>query len=460
MTLLRNATLNDKAVDITIVGGLIDSIMPLDTRPRQPQAAATPSNLEGEPDCDRGSNSSPMREVSSGDHEGDEAKSPRSRQLLSSEPSSFFPARAGGVCKEIIDCSGLAVFPGLCNMHSHAPMTLFRGLGDDQPLDVWLKKYIWPAEQKLTDELVYQGTLQACREMLASGTTAFNDMYFRLPAMAQAVRDSGIRAMLGLNVFGDGEEIDDILRRGVPLCTPNLDGATGVHGVSGVHGASGVHGGTPLLSIAPHSIYTVTAKGLRRCADACKELGLPMHIHMSETQKEVDDCLREHGCRPWEYLDKLGILDKLGKNIIAAHCLHLSDDEIRLIGDHGITCVHCPNSNLKLGSGYRFPMLELLDAGARVALGTDGSASSNNLDMIEVMKTAALLQKGWRGDPTVVPAQQILSLATLGHTIAPGQPACLFLSTAKSLSDLVYASHGDSVALTLVDGKIVYRKEW
>ena len=338
-------------------------------------------------------------------------------------------------CAFDIDAHGLSVFPGLCNMHSHAPMTLFRGLGDDQPLDVWLNDYIWPAEQKLTDELVYQGTLQACREMLASGTTAFNDMYFRLPAMAQAVRDSGIRAMLGLNVFGDGEELE---------CVNEIMNECVSDGIR--------------LSIAPHSVYTVTAKGLRRCADACYELGVPMHIHMSETQKEVDDCLREHGCRPWEYLDKLGILDKLGNNIIAAHCLHLSDDEIRLIGDHGITCVHCPNSNLKLGSGYRFPMLELLDAGARVTLGTDGSASSNNLDMIEVMKTAALLQKGWRGDPTVVPAAQILSLATLGHTIAPGQPACLFLSTAKSLSDLIYASHGDSVAMTMVDGKVVYKR--
>lgn len=371
--IINNAILNGKAVDITIVDGLINDIQPhINT--------------------------------------------------------SLLPGEGQGVR---LDASGLAIFPGLCNMHSHAPMTLFRGLGDDQPLNVWLNEYIWPAEQKLTDELVYRGTLQACREMLASGTTAFNDMYFRLPAMARAVTDSGIHARLGLNVFGDGGEldtIDELMRLGVPV------------------------------SIAPHSIYTVTEKGLRRCADACKELGLPMHIHMSETQKEVNDCLHEHGCRPWEYLDSIGILDKLEDNIIAAHCLHLSDNEIRLIGDHHVTCVHCPNSNLKLGSGYRFPMLELLDAGARVALGTDGSASSNNLDMIEVMKTATLLQKGWRGDPTVVPASQILQLATLGHTIAPGQPACLFLADVNSLSDLVYASHGDSVRLTMVDGKVVYRR--
>ena len=349
---------------------------------------------------------------------------------------------------EVIDCSGLAVFPGLCNMHSHAPMTLFRGLGDDQPLDVWLNKYIWPAEQKLTDELVYQGTLQACREMLASGTTAFNDMYFRLPAMAQAVKDSGIRAMLGYNIFGDGDEIDD-LKREIENSQFSILNSQ--------------------LTIAPHSVYTVSEKGLRRCADACVDLHVPMHIHMSETEKEVNDCLRQHGCRPWELLDRLGILDKLGANIIAAHCLHLSDNEIKLIGDRGITCVHCPNSNLKLGSGYRFPMIELLNAGARVALGTDGSASSNNLDMIEVMKTAALLQKGWRGDPTAVPAEQILSLATLGHSIAPGQPACLFLvklnnptptdivSDSQAISNLVYATHGESVVMTLVDGKVVYK---
>jgi 5-methylthioadenosine/S-adenosylhomocysteine deaminase len=362
-------------------------------------------------------------------------------------------------CAADIDAHGLSVFPGLCNMHSHAPMTLFRGLGDDQPLNVWLNDYIWPAEQKLTDELVYQGTLQACHEMLASGTTAFNDMYFRLPAMAKAVKESGIRAMLGYNVFGDA---DECLNGEMLECLSACAGNTQTIKQSNNQAI--------FYTIAPHSIYTVSEKGLRRCADACKEFGVPMHIHMSETLKEVNDCLREHGCRPWEYLDKLGILDKLGENIIAAHCLHLSENEIKLIGDHHITCVHCPNSNLKLGSGYRFLMLELLEAGARVTLGTDGSASSNNLDMIEVMKTAALLQKGWRGDPTVVPAEQILSLATLGHTIAPGQPASLFLAKLKNstqaieeannqaISNLVYAHHGDCVEMTMVDGKVVYSK--
>ena len=350
--------------------------------------------------------------------------------------NSIHPAGTATCGFEAVDCTGLAAYPGLHNMHSHAPMTLFRGLGDDQPLDVWLNDYIWPAERRLTDELVYQGTLQACREMLASGTTFFNDMYFRLFSMAKAVEESGIKARLGYNVFNDAKELDD--PEVVDLLT---------------HPSQRVS-----YSIAPHSVYAVSEDGLRRSAAACHALHLPMHIHMSETQKEVDNCLAQYGCRPWELLDRLGILDLLGDTIIAAHCLHLSDREIRLIGEHHITCVHCPNSNLKLGSGYRFPMLELLEAGARVALGTDGSASSNNLDMVEVMKVSTLLQKGWRGDPTVVPAAQILATATASQTLLAGQPADLFLSEALNVSDLVYTSHGENVRMTLVNGKIVYQK--
>lgn len=337
---------------------------------------------------------------------------------------------------ETIDADGLSVFPGLHNMHTHSPMVLFRGLGDDQPLDVWLNQYIWPAEQSLTDESVYDGTLQACHEMASTGTTYFNDMYFHLPAMAQAVEDSGLRGRLGLNIFGDGTELDD-------------------HAVERM-----LKGGTSRVeySIAPHSVYTVSAAGLQRCARACREWGLPMHIHMSETQKEVDDCIAKYGCRPWELLEQLGVLDMVGGHqIIAAHCLHLSPHEVEIIGSHGITCVHCPNSNLKLGSGYRFPMAELIAAGATVRLGTDGSASSNNLDMIEVMKVAALLQKGWRGDPTAAPAKQVLSMATADRKIAAGGVADLFLIDVRSTSDLVYATHGESVRLTMVDGKVVWR---
>ena len=352
------------------------------------------------------------------------------------------PHNSAGV--QVVNGGGRTAFPGLANMHSHAPMTLFRGLGDDQPLDVWLHDYIWPAEQGLTDSLVYDATLRACHEMLASGTTFFNDMYFRLPAMARAVQESGIRARLGLTVFGDAEELLDpdtldlLTQR-----TPNLE-----------------------FSIAPHSVYTVSPTGLRRCATTASQLGLKLHIHMSETRKEVDDCMAAHGCRPWELLDSLGVLDLMGADIIAAHCLHLSDHEIELIGRHHITCVHCPASNLKLGSGVRFPMQELLDAGAAVRIGTDGSASSNNLDMLEASKLAALLQKGWREDPTAAPAAQIFDMATAARRIAPGEPADFFLIDLNSaspaphpaLSDLLYATHGDQVAATFVAGHLVYKR--
>ncbi|MBR1798447.1 MAG: amidohydrolase [Bacteroidales bacterium] len=348
---------------------------------------------------------------------------------------------------QVIDAKGLAVYPAMANMHSHAPMTLFRGLGDDQPLDRWLNDYVWPAEQQLTDELVYQGTLCACREMLSTGTSMFNDMYFRLPAMARAVEESGIRARLGLTLFGDAPELDDPTLM-EPLAYPTQR-------VS--------------YSLAPHSIYTVTPNGLRRAAEACEQLHLPMHIHMSETQKEVDDCLSLHGCRPWELLDRLGILDRLGSNIIAAHSLHLSSKEIEMIGAHHITVVHCPCSNLKLGSGYRFAMQELIEAGAQVAIGTDGSASSNNLCMLEATKIATLLQKGWRSDPTACPADQALALATCGHRIAVGEVADLFLVRLNSapdtplaaqdsaVSDLVYATPGTATAFTIVGGHVVYQ---
>ena len=370
----------------------------------------------------------------------------RAADLLIEDESIAALLPAGSIAPaetEVIDCSGLAAFPGLCNMHSHAPMVLLRGLGDDQPLSNWLQDYIWPAEQRLNDDLVYRGTLSACREMLRRGITFFNDMYFRLPAMACAVRESGLRARLGLNIFGDATELDD------PATLQLLQS-----------GDAQVE-----YSIAPHAIYTVSAIGLRRSAEACQRLGLKMHIHMSETEREVADCLRTHGLRPWEYLHQLGVLDMVGSNLIAAHCLHLSEKEIALMGKYGVTAVHCPNSNLKLGSGYRFPMQELQAAGVRVALGTDGAASSNNLCLLEAAKTAALLQKGFRQDPTVCTAEEVLRIATCSHRLNAGQRADLFLvpmpdhspiHNPSPLSNLIYHLHSESVVRTIVGGKTLY----
>lgn len=347
-----------------------------------------------------------------------------------------------------IDGSQYAAFPSFANMHTHAPMTLLRGLGDDTPLDEWLNKWIWPTEKRLNPDSIYWGTRLACLEMIKSGTTAFNDMYFFLPEMAKAVSDSGIRAQLGLNLFGDGDELDSFN----PEPYPNVT-----------------------YSIAPHAIYTVTKRGLTRAAEYCSRNGLAYHIHMNETLKEVSDCQSQHGCRPYELLDRIGVLDTMGEKLIGAHSLHLSEHEIELIGRHGCTVVHNPNSNLKLGSGYRFLFSELADSGANVTIGTDGCASSNNLDMLEAAKTAALLQKGWRQSPTASPARDIMQAATengfraLGlkaGRIAEGWLADMilvdldnvaFVPCHNAMSNLVYSAHSDAIDTVICNGKIVMR---
>lgn len=349
-----------------------------------------------------------------------------------------------------IDGRNKAAFPSFANGHCHAPMTLFRGLGNDLPLDIWLNEWIWPNEKNLTDELVYWGTRLACLEMIKSGTTAFNDMYFHIESEAKAVIESGIRANICLNIFGDGEELRDSQFTILPQAQGHIT-----------------------FGVAPHAIYTVSETGLLRVADYCEKHDVLCHIHMSETEKEVEDCIRAQGCRPFEYLKQIGFLDRIGNKTIAAHALHLSKTEIELLSTHKVKVVHNPNSNLKLGSGHQFLYTELQEAGVDILLGTDGCASSNNLDMIEAMKTMSLLQKGWRQDPTTLPAESVLQTATqngfkaLGWDageIAVGKLADLilvdldniaFIPNNNTLANLIYAAHGDCVDTVICDGKIL-----
>lgn len=353
-----------------------------------------------------------------------------------------------------IDGKRLAAFPTLCNCHTHAAMSLFRGYANDLPLMTWLNDWIWPREKHLDDDIIYWGTKLACLEMVKSGTTALNDMYFFLPAAARAIRESGLRALLGFTMFGNCDEMDN-----------------GTY--SKVQEQIGDSDGRIVMNPAPHAIYTVSAEGLQKSAQYCKAHMLPMHIHMSETQQEVDDCVKQHGCRPYEYLDQLGILEMLGPLFIGAHSLYLSDKEIELIGKHGCQVVHNPNSNLKLGSGHQFRYSELKAAGVNVALGTDGCSSSDNLDMIEATKVMALLQKGWRHDPTTLPAKEALRVASrngfqaLGiqaGEIAEGMLADIMLVDLDNLafvpchdatSSLVYSAHGDAVDTVICDGQIL-----
>ena len=294
--------------------------------------------------------------------------------------------------------------PAFVNMHTHSAMTLLRSAGSGLPLFRWLNEAIFPREAQLTPELIYEGALDACREMRQTGTTAFNDMYFSIESTARAAHETGLNANIALSVTD--RDCEDKL-----MIAKFLDS---------IHNKFEDSGCT--FSIAPHSIYTVSAKNLQMLADFAKEHNTIFHIHLSETQKEREDCLRENGVPPVVYLERLGIFDKVGSHFVGAHSLWLDPTEIEILGSHHVTVVHCPNSNLKLGSGCRFLYTELRDAGVNVTLGTDGCASSDNLDMVEAMKVMSLLQKGTRCDPSVLPSDEVLHLASANGRKALGLP--------------------------------------
>ncbi len=356
----------------------------------------------------------------------------------------------------VIDGKGKAALPSFANMHTHAAMTLLKGMGSDLPLHSWLNDCIWPAEKHLDCEAVYWGVKLACLEMIKSGTTLFNDMYFLLPWAAKAVAEMGIRGVMGINVFGDGKELTD---------------ATFTEMRDAVEGASDLL----KLSIAPHSIYTVSEKGLVHCAEISHRYGTLYQIHMSETEKEVQDCLAAHNCRPYELLERTGVLELTESRLVGAHSLYLDAEEIDLMARHHVTATHNPCSNLKLGSGYRFLYSELRKAGVNITLGTDGSASSNNLDMIETARLMSYLQKGVRQDPTVLPANELLQVASENGFRAAGINAgsievgkvadmilvdldnLAFVPMHDTLSGLFYAAHGDAVDTVICNGRIVMR---
>ncbi len=313
-----------------------------------------------------------------------------------------------------------ALIPGLVNAHTHAAMSLMRGLADDMPLMRWLQEHIWPAEVKhVSPQFVKDGTLLACAEMLRGGTTCFNDMYFFPEASLEAALEAGMRAALGAIVIefpsAYAADPDDYLRKGLAL-----------------RDRFGEH---ELLSfcIAPHAPYTVSDESFRKVSRLAAELDVPVHLHVHETEDEVARSIAEHGVRPLERLRRLGLL---GPGLIAVHAVHLSPDEIAMLGRHGCSVVHCPSSNLKLASGFA-PVAALLDAGVNVALGTDGAASNNRLDMFQETRQAALLAKAVARDAAAVPAHAALRAATLGGAIALGLDSKIGSIAAGKQGDLV-----------------------
>ena len=295
------------------------------------------------------------------------------------------------------------VTPGLFNLHTHAAMTLLRGLGDDLPLMRWLTTRVWPAEQALlSEDFVAAGTRLACLEMLRGGTTCFCDMYFFPEAAATAARAIGMRAHIGLTVIdlptAGGGDADDYLDRGLALFDRQRH--------------------EPLLSFAfaPHAPYTVGDTTFRRIGTLMGQTGLPMHVHLHETEEEIRREVAEHGVRPALRLERLGLV---GPTLTAVHAVHLDAHEVALFADRGVSIAHCPASNLKLGSGIA-PIARYLDAGLNVGIGTDGAASNNRLDMPGEMRLAALLAKGAAGRADAFPAHQVLHAATLAGAKACG----------------------------------------
>ena len=296
----------------------------------------------------------------------------------------------------VVHLDGHALLPGLINTHGHASMTLMRGLADDLPMMTWLHNHVWPTEQKwVSADFVYDGSQLACAEMLRGGVTCFNDMYFFPEETVRAVEQAGMRATIGLIVVDFpsawAQDADDYLNKGIELHDQ-------------------LHNNTLITTaFAPHAPYSVSDAPLQRIAMLAEELDIPVHMHVHETADEVQQAVEKNGKRPLQRLDDLGLLSP---RLLAVHMTQLNNDEIKRCAETGVHVVHCPESNLKLASGF-CPVHELGKAGINVALGTDGAASNNDLNMFGEMRTAALLGKGIAADASAVPAEQVLRMATI-----------------------------------------------
>ena len=356
---------------------------------------------------------------------------------------------------EVVEARGMALVPGFVNAHTHAGMTLFRGYADDLPLMEWLTRHIWPVEKRMTDEDVYWGTRLACVEMIRTGTTRFWDMYWHADAAARAVEDAGLRAVTAAPLIDD--------------CDPAKSDRACADAERSIERIAEAGRSLARPGFAPHAIYSVSEKSLRRLAERAPELGVPVQIHLSETRDEVEACVSERGVRPAEYLDRCGLL---GPDTVLAHGVWLDESELELIAGRGATVVTNPVANLKLAVGGLFPYLDARRLGVAMGLGTDGPGSNNSLDLMDDMKVFALLHKNAAGDPAAVTAGETLALARGerspllgGPALEPGADADFVLvatdTAALSLgtldAGLVYAASGAVVDTTVVGGSVLMR---
>ncbi|MBK1647862.1 TRZ/ATZ family hydrolase [Rhabdochromatium marinum] len=362
--------------------------------------------------------------------------------------------------QETLTLAGHALIPGLINAHTHTPMVLLRGLADDLPLMTWLHEHIWPAEGRWVDpDFVADGTRLALLEMLRGGITCFNDMYFYPEVTARVAAEAGMRALAGMIVVDFptryAEHPEEYFSRGLAL-----------------HERYQHH---PLIrtAFAPHSPYAVSEEPLQRVATLAEELQVPVHIHLHETRDEITQSLRDHGERPLARLERLGLLSPL---LVAIHMTQLNDAEIERLAATGAQVVHCPESNLKLASGF-CPVTQLLKAGVNVALGTDGAASNNDLNLLGELRTAALLAKGVSQSASALPAATALRMATLHGaralglesetgSLEPGKAADLVALDLRdphtqplynAVSQIVYAASSHQVRHVWINGQQLLR---
>lgn len=361
-------------------------------------------------------------------------------------PESFVPDR-------IIDLPNDVVMPGLINTHTHAAMTMLRSYADDLPLMPWLQTKVWPFEDKLTDEDIYWGTLLALGEMIQSGTTTMLDMYASMNQVAEAVLEAGTRGVLTRGLIGNGPNGEKALAENIEL-------------IKKYHGSGN---GRLQVMFGPHAPYTCSGEYLQRVKREADRLGVGIHIHVAETEDEIKTIHEQYGKTPVEWLDELGIF---GGQVVAAHCVHLTENDRKILAERKVSVAHNPESNMKLNSGTA-PIPELRILGVTVGLGTDGASSNNNLDMFGEMRSAAFQQKLVKGS-TALPAYEVLQMATVDGAkvlglqdvgmLVPGYKADLitidfdqphFYPRFSVPAHLVYVAHAGDVRTVMVDGKIL-----
>jgi 5-methylthioadenosine/S-adenosylhomocysteine deaminase len=359
--------------------------------------------------------------------------------------------------KKTINAQGGIVMPGLINAHTHAAMTCFRGMADDLPLMTWLNDHIFPAEAKLNHDMVFSGALLACTEMILSGTTCFSDMYLFEDAVAMAAKHSGIRAVVGEVLYDFPSPNYGPIEKGFEYTQRLIEKWKDDTLVT--------------IAVEPHSPYLCSPDLLTKASKIALDHHIPLIMHVSETKSEVKQIKERYGKTPVKHLADLGVLTP---NLVACHCVILTDEDINLLGQYDVKVAHNPESNMKLASGIA-PIPELLKKGICVSIGTDGCASNNNLDMFLEMDTAAKLHKVNTGDPTVMDAKTVLKMCTIDAartlglsdsigSLEPGKKADLIIINTNKPhltpmyhpeSHLVYAAGGSDVNSVIINGKII-----